>query len=386
MRQALELARRAGGSDARVLITGESGAGKGLIAREIHEASSRRDRPYLSVGCAGVPEPQLESELFGSGGPSGAGSGQAGSLEQAHRGTLLLDEVGEMNLAAQARLLRFADRGALPSVDASRQPLDVRIISATTRNLPERAAAGEFRQDLLYRLSGIQIAVPPLRERRDDIPVLVAHLLGLSPRPLTCSPEAMDVLLRYSWPGNVRELQNVIEQAIWLATGPTIAVSDLPEALRRTNERDMAALRERRRQVADQLFDALTAHQVLVLGGRLSAVHRARSDAARYPRTGATGTQPHQWQLPRAGDAVRHEPDRLLPVPQLPDRARLQDRLSDLPAGRRRRFQAAAGASAEAVTARYSSLPSPERIRRSMRRSLRIRLDARRWAPSCASL
>ncbi len=262
MHQVLELARRAGASDAKVLITGESGVGKELVAREIHEASSRNARPCLAVNCAGVPESLLESELFGfvRGSFTGADRDRAGKLKQADGGTLFLDEVGEMSLRMQALLLRFADSGEIQTVGESPQLLDVRVISATNRNLPERVAAGEFRLDLLYRLSGIQIVVPPLRERRYDIPVLVEHFLERSPRPLTCSAEAMDVLLRYPWPGNVRELQNVIEQAIWLAAGRTITLADLPDALR-MNERDLVASRERRRQVADQLFEGLTGNQ-----------------------------------------------------------------------------------------------------------------------------
>jgi transcriptional regulator with PAS, ATPase and Fis domain len=259
MSRVLELARRAGQSNAKVLITGESGVGKDLLAREIHDASSRRARPFLAVNCAGIPETLLESELFGHvrGSFTGAYRDRAGKLQMAHGGTLLLDEVGEMSLRMQALLLRFLENGEVQTIgDSQARTLDVRIVAATNRNLAERVAAGEFREDLLYRLRVIQIAVPPLRERPDDIPALIEHFLRRAPRPMTCAPDAEQALLRYKWPGNIRELQNVIEQAIWLASGSTITCADLPEALRTTGA-GMVPTRERRRQISEDLFQAL---------------------------------------------------------------------------------------------------------------------------------
>jgi transcriptional regulator with PAS, ATPase and Fis domain len=259
MLRVVELARRAGQSDAKVLITGESGVGKDLVAREIHEVSLRRTRPFLAVNCAGIPETLLESELFGHvrGSFTGAYRDRPGKLQMANGGTLFLDEVGEMSLRMQALLLRFLENGEVQTIGENQtRSLDVRIIAATNRNLPERVAAGEFREDLLYRLRVIQLAVPPLRERPDDIPALIEHFLKRAPRRIDCAAEAEAALRRYKWPGNVRELQNVIEQAVWLAAGSTITPEDLPDAVR-TITTAMTPSRERRRQVADQLFDAL---------------------------------------------------------------------------------------------------------------------------------
>ena len=259
MARVVELARRAGESQAKVLITGESGVGKDLVAREIHAFSPRRGRAYVAVNCAGFPETLLESELFGHmrGSFTGADRDRPGKLQQADGGTLFLDEVGEMSLRMQALLLRFLESGEIQTVgDRQARKLDVRIIAATNRNLPERVAAGEFREDLLYRLRVIMIAVPALRERADDIPALIEHFLRRAPRPMTVAEDARRAMLRHRWPGNVRELQHVVEQAVWLATGSSIEVGDLPEALRSPSN-GIVASRERRRQVADQLFEAL---------------------------------------------------------------------------------------------------------------------------------
>jgi transcriptional regulator with PAS, ATPase and Fis domain len=246
-------------SDAKVLVTGESGVGKELVANAVHTQSPRGHRPFVAVNCAGLPETLLESELFGHvrGSFTGAYRDRAGKLQMAHGGTLLLDEVGEMSLRMQALLLRFLENGEVQTIgDSQARTLDVRIIAATNRNLPERVAAGEFREDLLYRLRVIQIAVPALRERPDDIPALIEHFLRRAPRAMTCAPEAEQALLRYKWPGNIRELQNVIEQAIWLAPTSTITLADLPEGLR-TAGNGMVPTRERRRQISEDLFQAL---------------------------------------------------------------------------------------------------------------------------------
>lgn len=259
MTRVLDLARRAGQSEAKVLITGESGVGKDLMAREIHHASKRSGRPFVAVNCAGVPETLLESELFGHvrGSFTGAYRDRPGKLQLADGGTLFLDEVGEMSLRMQSLLLRFLESGEIQTIgDTQARTLNVRIVAATNRNLAERVACGEFREDLLYRLRVIQIAVPPLRERRDDIPALVEYFLRRAPHTMTCAADAEAALHRYKWPGNVRELQNVIEQAIWLANSSSITLADLPEALR-SDPTGIALTRERRRQVSDQLFDAL---------------------------------------------------------------------------------------------------------------------------------
>jgi DNA-binding NtrC family response regulator len=259
----LQLARRAGRSDAKVLITGESGVGKDLIAREVHRASPRAHAPYVPVNCAGLTETLLETELFGhvKGSFTGAHRDNPGRLQMAHNGTLFLDEVGEMSLRMQALLLRFLENGEVQPVGDSRiaARVNVRVIVATNRNLQERVAAGQFREDLLYRLRVIHIHVPPLRERSDDIRALITHFAGRSKDRRTFSAEAMRLLMRYPWPGNVRELQNVVEQAVWLANGEVIEPADLPDSIRAVATMPVTPRKERRRQVADQLFEALTA-------------------------------------------------------------------------------------------------------------------------------
>ena len=254
-----DLAQRAGLTDAKALITGESGVGKDVVAQEIHRSSARAGRAFVPVNCAGLPENLLESELFGHvrGSFTGAYRDRPGKLQQADGGTLFLDEVGEMSLRMQAMLLRFLENGEIQTVgDMRPRTVNVRVISATNRNLAERVASGQFREDLLYRLRVIHIVVPPLRERPEDIPALTEHLLRVAGRAVTFSPEAIRALTRYRWPGNVRELQNVVEQAIWLSDGPVVGTADLPDSVR-TAGHPFVATRERRRQVADQLYDSL---------------------------------------------------------------------------------------------------------------------------------
>ena len=254
-----DMARRAGKTDAKALITGESGVGKDVVAREIHAASPRARRAFIAVNCAGLPENLLESELFGHmrGSFTGAYRDRPGKLQEADGGTLFLDEVGEMSLRMQAMLLRFLENGEIQVVGETRpRTVDVRVITATNRNLAERVASGLFREDLLYRLRVIHITVPPLRERVEDIPALVAYTLSKSGRRMTFTSAAMRVLTRYRWPGNVRELQNVVEQATWLANGSEIDVCDLPDNIRSAASGPVV-VHERRRQIADQLFESL---------------------------------------------------------------------------------------------------------------------------------
>ena len=215
----------------------------------------------MAVNCAGLTETLLESELFGhvKGSFTGAYRDKLGKLQLAHRGTLFLDEVGEMSLRMQALLLRFLENGEIQAVgsDHAAARVDVRVIAATNRNLPSCVAAGQFREDLLYRLRVIHLHVPPLRERREDVPALMTHFLGGAGRGSTFTDEAIQRLQRYRWPGNVRELQNVVEQLI-------VAVADRRRRRRRTCPSSMRSgpalmtpLDERRRQVADDLYDAL---------------------------------------------------------------------------------------------------------------------------------
>jgi transcriptional regulator with PAS, ATPase and Fis domain len=260
MADILSLVERVATGDAKVLITGESGVGKDLIAREIHARSARAGRPYIAVNCAGLTETLLESELFGhvKGSFTGAYRDKPGKLQLAHRGTLFLDEVGEMSLRMQALLLRFLENGEIQSVGADhiKTTVDVRVVAATNRNLSDMVASGQFREDLLYRLRVIHIHVPPLRERRDDVRVLVAHLASKAPRPVEFSEAALRMLERYRWPGNVRELQNVVEQALWMSNGRAVEVEHLPPSVR-TAADAVLPMKERRKQVADELYQAL---------------------------------------------------------------------------------------------------------------------------------
>jgi transcriptional regulator with PAS, ATPase and Fis domain len=260
MLEVLAVARRSAAGEAKVLITGESGVGKDLIAREIHLNSRRASGPFVAVNCAGLTETLLESELFGhaKGSFTGAYRDKPGKLQLADRGTLFLDEVGEMSLRMQALLLRFLETGEIQAVGAHQAiaHVNVRVIAATNRNLEERVSQGEFREDLLYRLRVIHIHVPPLRDRREDVPLLVDHLLKRSGRSLQISEDAMQVLCQYRWPGNVRELQNIMEQAMWFSDREIIDVGHLPRSVRASGDALLPS-RERRRQIADDLYDAL---------------------------------------------------------------------------------------------------------------------------------
>jgi transcriptional regulator with PAS, ATPase and Fis domain len=262
MRDIFEYAERAAQSDAKVLITGESGVGKDVVARHVHANSSRRSAEFVAVNCAGITETLLESELFGhvKGSFTGAYRDKIGKLRLAHRGTLFMDEVGEMSVRMQALLLRFLENGEIQAVgaDSTHTTADVRVIAATNRNLTEMVASGKFREDLLYRLRVIHLHVPPLRDRIEDIRPLAMHFFARTGRLVTLTPEAWQVLERYRWPGNVRELQNVVEQMAWLSGAPDnpLGVDQVP-ALIRSAGNAILPTRERRRQVADELYQAL---------------------------------------------------------------------------------------------------------------------------------
>ena len=253
-------AARVAASEGKVLITGESGVGKDLVARHIHAHSRRSARPFLAVNCAALTDSLLESELFGhvKGSFTGAYRDKPGKLQVAHRGTIFLDEVGEMSLRMQAMLLRFLENGEIQSVgsDGHTTRADVRVIAATNRNLPELIAAGQFREDLMYRLRVIHLEVPPLRDRREDIRPLVNHFMRRTGRFVTFTEEAMQLLVRHRWPGNVRELHNVIEQAVLMTDRDVVDVEQLPTAIRASSPLLVPA-RERRRQVADELYTAI---------------------------------------------------------------------------------------------------------------------------------
>ncbi|HOG28041.1 MAG TPA: sigma-54 dependent transcriptional regulator [Vicinamibacterales bacterium] len=259
--------RRVALSDAKILITGESGVGKELVALSIHSHSLRADRPFVTVNCAGLPETLLESELFGhvKGSFTGAYRDKAGMLEKADEGTIFLDEIGEMSLRMQGMLLRFLETGELQKVGADRvgRHVDVRVIAATNRLIADMVSQGSFREDLYYRINVINIQVPPLRERREDIPMLVeAFLESLdNDRKLRVTPEAYAALAEYSWPGNVRELANVIERIVVSGCGPEIGLADVPVEVRSQRGISLRPKRERRRSVADELYKRMTVHR-----------------------------------------------------------------------------------------------------------------------------
>jgi transcriptional regulator with PAS, ATPase and Fis domain len=262
LRDVCAVARRVAASDAKVLITGESGVGKDLIARLVHWHSKRASGAYIAVNCAAFTESLLESELFGHvrGSFTDAVRDSPGKLLLAHKGSIFLDEVGEMSLRMQALLLRFLESGEIQPVgaDGPRAPVDVRVIAATNRNLQEAVASGQFREDLLYRLDVVHIHVPPLRERPEDVRALVAHMLATSERQVIFDEGAMKALETYRWPGNVRELQNVVERLVWTTAGDVIGVDDLPRQLRPSRVERLVPAHERRRQMADDLFRAIT--------------------------------------------------------------------------------------------------------------------------------
>jgi transcriptional regulator with GAF, ATPase, and Fis domain len=227
-------------SDAKVLVMGETGVGKEVVARLIHRRSRRAAAPLVTLNCAGLPDSLLESELFGHarGSFTGAYRDKPGLLEMAQNGTVFLDEVGEMSTRMQVVLLRFLETGEIQRLGADRAHarVDVRLITATNRDLPAQIAAGAFREDLYFRLNVIRVWIPPLRERADDIPLLVSHFLDrYSAQHRVALPEmapaALDALVGYRWPGNVRELKNVVERMVLRASGHMITPADLPPEL-----------------------------------------------------------------------------------------------------------------------------------------------------------
>ena len=237
MQRVIEVIKVVGKSNATVLITGDTGTGKELVARAIHSQSHRRGKPFVAVSCAALPESLLESELFGheKGSFTGAYTQKKGKFEVANRGTLFLDEIGEMSANIQVHLLRVLEEKEFTRVGGNELvKVDVRVISATNRDVKQAVANGQFREDLYYRLNVVNIELPPLRQRREDIPLLAQHFLKKfaveNQKEITdFSPEATDFLLKYEWPGNVRELENAIERAVILAKNSCIEVADLSQ-------------------------------------------------------------------------------------------------------------------------------------------------------------
>lgn len=232
MAELLDTAMRVAGSEATVLITGESGTGKEVLARLIHQNSPRNNGPMVAVNCAAIPDTLIESELFGhvKGAFTGAVSNRKGRFQTAAQGTLFLDEIGDLKMEMQAKLLRaIQEREVEPIGSDRKEKIDVRLIAATNKNLQEAIAAKVFREDLYYRLGVIPLHIPPLRERREDVPALVEHFLKKigAPADVRLSSSALAKMKEYPWPGNIRELQNVIERSVILRKGPVIDETDL---------------------------------------------------------------------------------------------------------------------------------------------------------------
>ncbi|GBE00080.1 transcriptional regulatory protein ZraR [bacterium BMS3Abin07] len=266
MQEIFELLEKVIPTKSNILILGESGTGKGMIAEIVHCNSPRKDHPFMSINCAAIPETLLESELFGyrKGAFTGANSDKAGLISMADGGTLFLDEIGDMSASVQSKILRVLESGELiPLGDTRVRSVDVRIIAATNRNIEQLIRKGLFREDLYYRLSVFEITLPALRERVEDIRVLSHHFVEqfCSEHNKSLSGftnEAMDLLMGYSWPGNVRELKNVLERAVILCSGEQIDVNDLPDKLKKARTHASRSLKDmlcgfERKIIADAL-------------------------------------------------------------------------------------------------------------------------------------
>jgi DNA-binding NtrC family response regulator len=288
MRRVYELVRQIADTTATILITGESGTGKELIARAIHRQGTRRDRPFVAVNCAALPAELLESELFGHerGSFTGAHARKLGKFEVAHTGTLLLDEVGTLRLDLQPKLLRALQEREIERVGGGRAiGVDVRIVAASNTDLRQAVAAGRFREDLFYRLHVVPIAVPPLRERREDVAPLARHFLAKYARQFgkavtDLSPGALDALERYHWPGNVRELENIMARSVALTSEPVVQLDQIPLdvalAPAEATAEDQLNLREARHEVERLLIlralDRAGGNQTVA--ARLLGMHR----------------------------------------------------------------------------------------------------------------
>jgi DNA-binding NtrC family response regulator len=277
----LKLIGPASASNVTVLLTGETGSGKEVLARLLHGASMRTEAPFIAVNCAAIPVELLESELFGhvKGSFTGAVADRAGRFRQARGGTLLLDEIGDMPLAMQAKVLRvIEDRRYTPVGAAQEESSDVRLVAATHRDLGERVRNGHFREDLYHRLSVLPIRVPSLRERPEDVPALVNHFLAhFSHSEKHLSDDALDLLRAYTWPGNVRELRNLVERACVTVRGTTIAKSDVSTLLDTSKGNDIST--------ADLLElplpDAISGLERAMIRRALNESQNNRAEAAR---------------------------------------------------------------------------------------------------------
>jgi len=274
MRRIYQLIEMAAPTKCRVFIAGESGTGKELIAGAVHALSPRRDRAFIELNCAAIPSELIESEMFGhvKGAFTGAVSDRKGKFEAATTGTLFLDEVGDMSLITQAKLLRVLQEGIVTPVGSSEpRPVDVRIVSATSKNLPEEIARGTFREDLYHRINVLTVAVPPLRNRREDIPELAEHFLRLASvendvKPKRLSPRAVDLLIQMPWQGNVRELRNLMERLVVLVAKDVVGQQEVMDVLQmpghRAEETNPLPLRQARARFERQyILYRLTANR-----------------------------------------------------------------------------------------------------------------------------
>jgi DNA-binding NtrC family response regulator len=276
----LDEIRKVAAVSENVLILGESGVGKEPVARAIHENSARTGQPFVPLNCAAIPETLLEAELFGyeRGAFTGAQSAKEGLLEAADGGTLFLDEFCELSPSLQAKLLRTLEEGAVRHLGGRKPiPFDVRFVASTNRDIREEIRLGRFRQDLFFRINVLEIRVPPLRERREDIPLLVAHFLeegskGSGKAVEGITPEAMEWLMQYDWPGNVRELKNAVGRALAYATGPFITVQDLPEVILMATQRQgrFSSYREWRQKILERLEKEFLEKSIHEQGGNLT--------------------------------------------------------------------------------------------------------------------
>ena len=293
MERVREMIARVAPTDARVLITGESGTGKELVASAIHFGSARKDRPFVRVNCAAIPRDLVESEMFGheKGSFTGATDRRIGRFELAHTGTLFLDEVGDLGAGAQAKLLRAIEAREIERVGGAKPiRVDVRIVSATNRDLTRAVADGSFREDLLFRLNVIPLPIPPLRERPDDIPALVRHFSLLyqartGRRPPQWTPGALALLARYRWPGNVRELANIVERLAILHAGTDVDERDVQAVLPMDGGRRAEAPLPDPSLLDESLTDTLDGHERTLIVRALSAAGGNVAEASRRLKT-----------------------------------------------------------------------------------------------------
>ncbi|NPB09790.1 MAG: sigma-54-dependent Fis family transcriptional regulator [Thermodesulfobacteria bacterium] len=289
MRRIFEMLPRVAEAPSNVLITGESGTGKELIARAIHQLSPRRDKPFVVVNCGGIPPNLLESELFGyvKGAFTGATKDKPGLFLQAHEGTIFLDEVGELPPELQVKLLRVVQEKTIMPLGSTQEiQVDVRIISATNRDLEAEVLAGNFREDLFYRLNVISLVLPPLRERKEDIPILVDHFLRkyaakMGKKIEGISDFALKALMEYDFPGNVRELENIIERSVALESGPLILPESLTLCNRRPKEKKKDGFEVELPEEGLNLEDFLAQIEVSLLKQALARTHGNKTEAAK---------------------------------------------------------------------------------------------------------